>query len=762
MSGIGLLADIAKSSLATQQFAMGITGHNIANVNTKGYTRQDVSLAAKDPAPYGDFMLGRGVEVWQVVRQVDDYIDARISQHTYEYKALEQTESYMTVLEGMFNETSENGLSAQMVDFWNAWHDLSNNPAGQPERSALFEKSEMFVQTLNTTNSDLQQFVTELNMAIDAGISQANSLTSDIADLNGQIVSTEVEKIANDLRDRRDTLVKQLSEYIDITSFNQPNGAITINTAKGLGLVIGSNSYEMNLAGGTVGVESSGSSSTDITDSITGGKLGGWLEVRDKLLPEYRAAVDVLTKNLIWEVNSVHSQGVGLDYFNQEVAGTYETEASGLLATLDFGQNIDYSKDLTIWIDDGTTKGSATVDLNISDSSIAQAGVGQAGNKYTFTVTSAANTTVAAANTQDIAWENSDGDSGTITITGGGTYNVDGTLTITLVNGDSLIEGNTVTANTDSAGAVDPLDASVSGSANSALDTYVFTVASGGGGTIGTDTITLEWYNSASSGTVEITGAGDYTVDGMTLTFTSGTVMEGDSFVVTTNGDKAPAIQLPSDWHWTITSFSDQINRDISDAGLAGLAASVSGDALVLTPTAGYSYGFADDNSGMLAAIGINTFFNGSDSGSISINDMVSNTDNIAAAKIGSDGAFATGDNSNALDIADAQFEDVSMQKWTYSRGSEATSQSVSSTMEEYYSTLVSSIGIKSQSITREKEFKESLVDKLIEVRESVSSVSLDEEMIKLLQYQYAYQGAARLLASAKESLDQLMNTVAA
>jgi flagellar hook-associated protein 1 FlgK len=143
----------------------------------------------------------------------------------------------------------------------------------------------------------------------------------------------------------------------------------------------------------------------------------------------------------------------------------------------------------------------------------------------------------------------------------------------------------------------------------------------------------------------------------------------------------------------------------------------------------------------------------------MTINSVIDDNDHIAAAKIDTLGKFAVGDNRNALDIADLQYKEVSVQRWTYSRGSDPTSVVVLSPLEDYYHTLVSSLGIKSESITRGREFHESVVAKLTEVRDSISAVSLDEEMANLIKFQHAYAAAAKLITISDEMFVTLLDS---
>ena len=970
MSGLGLVLSIAKDALSAQRYGMDVTGHNIANVNNPGYSRQSPVQVAKEPSLYGGLLLGRGVDTTQIVRASDQFIESRLMQQKSNMSSLEQMENYIQVMEGLFNENSETSISAMLADFWNLWHDIANNPSGASERTALYEHSISLSEQFNTLNADLTQLETDLTNAVSAGIHEINQITNEIAELNNQIVGTEAVSIANDLRDMRNTLVSELSEYIYTKSFEQSSGSLTVLTARGCVLVHTNSSYDLELGGDNgdrVEWQASGDATVDITDYITNGKLGGWLDMRDEVIAKYKLDLDGLAKEFVWAVNQQHSQGVGLQFFSSSVTGTYKTGSSGLLSTLTYGNKIDYDKDFKMWIEDGSvtpaTSSSVTVDMGISTASVSNwGGNGGASDTYTFTVSIGG---TVGTGRQEIAYSNSAGSvTGTISVTGTGSYSTSDLVTFDIGAG-TLVAGNTLTVNTDSAGAPIPLDfltvsQTASQTANSVSDTYIFTVKTGG--TIGTGTQTIDWSNGVTTGTISITATGAYIVDGMTLTFTAGTLVEDDIFTITTDEDGAitedtdgdPIVDLPSDWHWTLDSFKNQFNRqtpyvaastsdnklsfapntsgyelsaddysgsngftainttitvnnyeamtasstafelDRTAAGIWSIAnkpgyvsaqivptplsvttagngdfsatytftvatggggtigtdnvtidwtSSVDGsgsftlsgaapiaqavDGMTLTFTQGtlvagdvftmttdgagaatlatvpgdsgfgvdldgngsaditlsfatavsgagdlefditaasgdYSFGFSDaeaEDSGLMAALGINTFFQGNSAGNIGLNTVLNNKDYIAAAQIDANtGDFAVGDNTNALAIADLQYTPSNIAQWTCNRASAKSSANLTATVEGYYHSTVGSIGMKSASISRSKAFDEVMVNKLGEIRDSISAVSLDEEMTNIIKFQRAYAAAAKLISVSDEMLNTLLS----
>ncbi|MEJ2656887.1 MAG: flagellar basal body rod C-terminal domain-containing protein [Desulfobacterales bacterium] len=191
---------------------------------------------------------------------------------------------------------------------------------------------------------------------------------------------------------------------------------------------------------------------------------------------------------------------------------------------------------------------------------------------------------------------------------------------------------------------------------------------------------------------------------------------------------------------------------------VANISAVITDGKLTIDADSGYTFAFSDDTSNVLAGLGINTFFTGSGAGNIGVNGIIGlNKNNIAAAQVGSDGAIASGNNANALAITDLQNTPLAISQWTCDRTSGDTEGSISSTIESYYHSMVGSIGIASASVSRDRSFSETMVNELNNIRDSISAVSLDEEMTNLIAYQHAYAAAAKLISTSDEMLNTLL-----
>ncbi len=374
MSGIGSTLNIAKQALNAQQVGINVAGHNISNVNNEDFSRQDVPHTTTTPTKFGSFFFGTGVQVETVRRTSDQLLEDRLTEQRSNLTAFEATESYMTVMESIFTESTDTSLSSLTAEYWSGWHDIADDPLSPASRIAVHEKGTRVVERFQELDNNLYQLEIDLNREVEAGLSQINQITEQIAEMNKLIVGTGGSTNANDLRDKRNGLVNDLSEFLDIRTNENPDGALTVSTTSGHLLVYGVEQSDLKSVAGEVVWEGSHNQQVPISDMIQGGKLGGWLEMRDAVLPKFRADLDTLAKDFVWSVNYAHSSGAGLDYFDEALTGTYGVGESGLLSTLTYGDRIDYDKDFLMWIEDRTSSETVyspvEVDMGVSTAEV--------------------------------------------------------------------------------------------------------------------------------------------------------------------------------------------------------------------------------------------------------------------------------------------------------------------------------------------------------------------------------------------------------
>jgi flagellar hook-associated protein 1 FlgK len=310
MSGISGLLNIAKGALMVQQKAMTVVGHNIANVNTPGYTRQKTLLEANAPFSNTSLKIGMGVRIDSVVQAIDPFINGAIQKGTSILQEYDSKAYVLSQMETIFNETTDQGLAEVMNDFWNAWQDLSNNPGGTPERTALLEKGEILAGRFNSMRNDLTRIGKSMGENIGKSVEDVNRITREIASLNEKIVSAEsFNTPANDLRDQRTNLITQLSELVGSVSLEDKSGSVTVLTSSGILLVDRSQSWELTQQGNEIYWNHI---PTDISGRLREGKIGAWLDIRDEVVPQYIANLDELAGTFVQEVNVLHQAGYTL------------------------------------------------------------------------------------------------------------------------------------------------------------------------------------------------------------------------------------------------------------------------------------------------------------------------------------------------------------------------------------------------------------------------------------------------------------------
>ncbi len=322
MSGIYGILGMGSRALLINQKAMDITGHNIANVNTPGFSRQRVNLSTNDPVSFFQpGQMGTGVKALEIQRIYDRFLGAQINNENQSLGRWDAQKSTFEKVEMIIDETSGYGLSQAMNEFWNAWQDLVDNPSGQAERVSLLNKSENMADRFQKFYGDIQQVREDINNSISGTTEEINLIAGQIADLNQQVSVIEAGgQNANDYRDQRDLLLKELSSKIDINSFEGDDGMVTVIVGGGNPLVQDSSSWSLSVAPDTgpdnqdmVVWEDGYGNVTDITANISGGKLKGWIQARDVEIPDYLDRLDTLAQGIMEQVNVIHRAGFDLN-----------------------------------------------------------------------------------------------------------------------------------------------------------------------------------------------------------------------------------------------------------------------------------------------------------------------------------------------------------------------------------------------------------------------------------------------------------------
>lgn len=316
MPGLFQGLELGKRALLTHQAWLQTIGHNIANVNTPGYTRQRVHISATHPERIAVGQVGTGVAV-DDIRHVRDlflgeqYREQSKSLSQWSYKA-----GLLSQVESMFAEPGDDSISALLNQFWDSWSDLSTNPSSAGNRVAVLEQANLLVNAIHGAADRLIR----LREAIDDDVvnvtKDVNRLTNQIASLNSQIGQQELGgKTANDLRDQRDLLVDQLSQLVDVQTREHDNGEIAVLVG---GMMLVDRSAVQPVTTKTVSSGTHASSvltlgGTDLEINNRNGRLKGLVDARDEIIPRYLTQLNELAGALVQEVNALHRGGYGLN-----------------------------------------------------------------------------------------------------------------------------------------------------------------------------------------------------------------------------------------------------------------------------------------------------------------------------------------------------------------------------------------------------------------------------------------------------------------
>ena len=307
----------ALSALYAQRRGLDVTGQNIANVNTEGYTRQRVDLVANagplTPALFSKWNgVGQGVDVAGTARLRDAFLDLRSNQEHAAQGELAATQQLLGRIELGFGEPSDVGLAAQMNDFWAGWDDVANNPTDLASRNALLESAATLATNLRSTALSLDTLKTDMTDQLAAQIADINRMATSIAELNQNIVNaTNAQLSPTDLMDQRDLLISKMSDTLGISIRPAEGGAVDVFVG-GTAIVRSSdaNALEVRETAGTVSIHWS---KDGYPAAVSGGSSSALLRGVNDTIPRYRQQLDAISVRMRDMVNGAHAAAVDLD-----------------------------------------------------------------------------------------------------------------------------------------------------------------------------------------------------------------------------------------------------------------------------------------------------------------------------------------------------------------------------------------------------------------------------------------------------------------
>ncbi|MDZ7373229.1 MAG: flagellar hook-associated protein FlgK [candidate division KSB1 bacterium] len=331
MSTLNGILELSKRSLMAHQLVANVIGNNVANVNTPGYSRQVANLVPSPSVQTAWGPMGTGVEVGDVSRYRDAFLDLQYRQSVSKQAHWEALSRSLSEVEAMFNDPGESGLQAALDEFWNAWSDLANDPENTTARAVVREKGMALAATFRRIGNYLREHIQAVDSEARKLVADANAALREVADLNSKIQFVRAQGgSANELMDQRDRLLDQLSEWIGARALVSTDGSVRVlvgtevlvEAAEARPIQIHDlGEQEMALA------QFLGPSGAPL--GLVECKLSGLLEVRDAALRSYLAELDEIVGTLVREVNLRHRQGYTL---KGERAGDF-FESTALSAT---------------------------------------------------------------------------------------------------------------------------------------------------------------------------------------------------------------------------------------------------------------------------------------------------------------------------------------------------------------------------------------------------------------------------------------------
>lgn len=312
---------VGSTSLRNLQYALSTTGHNIANVNTEGFSRQTVHFGSSESQSYGFGHIGQGAEVLNVERSYNQFLTSQVQNFTASQSRYEVFVGFSSRIDNIL-ANSENGLNASLQKFFSAVSDVAANPSTLPERQVLIGEAANLVDRQQNISKLLSDLNSEVNSELRSSVADINSLADSIASLNREIVSASSSGTSappNDLLDHRDRLLKQLSENISVTTNTQGDGALNVFIGKGQALVVAGQSSHLatqpNVYDSSrleIGVEG-GLSVNGVSQFVSGGKLQGLLDFRDRVLRPAQSQLGLMALGISESVNAQHRLGMDLN-----------------------------------------------------------------------------------------------------------------------------------------------------------------------------------------------------------------------------------------------------------------------------------------------------------------------------------------------------------------------------------------------------------------------------------------------------------------
>ncbi|HAT1596302.1 TPA: flagellar hook-associated protein FlgK [Legionella pneumophila] len=318
------ILNIAYSGLNAFQRALDVTGNNIANFKTRGYSRQSIQFTPIPSNRYAGSYIGAGVSVSSIYRNVDQFANAQVR----------STLSYRTQYDAFYNQAiqidkllSQDGssISVPLQTFFDSIGQLNNTPDSIATRGVVLKQSQLLAQQFNSLQIKLEEYERNSTLQVTESVKIINRITKELAEVNGKLLGNNN---IPELLDHRDELLKQLSGYTDLSIFDQGDGTISVGIASGDMLVAGTQQRDLlagsgndSIFGTKIFLSNGGNNQVDITDRLSTGMLGGLIDYEKNVLGQASQLIGQMAIGLAQIFNAQHKLGmdmnsqIGKDFF---------------------------------------------------------------------------------------------------------------------------------------------------------------------------------------------------------------------------------------------------------------------------------------------------------------------------------------------------------------------------------------------------------------------------------------------------------------
>ncbi len=352
---------VGVTALVANQTALGTVGHNIANIRTEGYSRQETNFETNNPFKSRAGYIGSGVNLEGIRRVVDQFTTNNLRSTINNLSRLSTVHSEVSKVDNLLGN-EQTGLSPSLARFFGAMHSAAEDPTSIANRQMLLSEGDLLVSRVNSLYEQFESQNDSVNSQLDTITGQINTLATGIADLNERISGSNNDGInqqPNDLLDKRDLLIQKISELVSVSVVNNSDATINLYVSSGQAMVVSNRSFSLSAEVGETDssrhdiVYSSDNVSQTITNYISGGKLGGLLYYRSNVLDSAYNQLGLVTVGLQDSLNKQHQNGMDLD---GEIGGVFFNE-------LNSTQNMQ----ARVIADSGNASDSQVIELEITD-----------------------------------------------------------------------------------------------------------------------------------------------------------------------------------------------------------------------------------------------------------------------------------------------------------------------------------------------------------------------------------------------------------